>query len=123
MKLMDKKILILVTLLSMTGCNVATEVDSMNIQISGNKDIEFLKNIKFLRTRLIAKLRDADKKWKTLPIASAIKLWGENKFLVTEPTFSEVEAHLKKGENREAMAVFDNFIVVSTATSRVKVTI
>lgn len=123
MKFASKKTLVLVTLLSITSYNVATQVEEpMVAQRIETKDIEFIKKTKWLRTSLLAKLRETGRVWKTLPVASAIKLWGESKSLITEPTFSEVEALLKKGQNKEAIAVFDDFVVATIATSRVKVT-
>jgi len=110
----DTIIVVFVGLLSATGYSLATQADSKIIpfgeEVLPSKDGDRIKKLKSLRLYLIAKLREADRVWKTLPVASAIKLWGDNKSLVTEPTFSQVEALLKKGENEEAMALLDDFI-------------
>lgn len=118
MKFANEKKLICMILLSTTGYNLATEVDPIVEERVLSKDIEFMKKTKWLRTSLLAKLRETGRVWKTVPVASAIKLWGENKSLITEPTFSRVEALLKKGENQEAIAIFDDFVVATVATSR-----
>ncbi len=127
MEFFNKSLLVCVVLFSVISCfgKVSSESDQSfeDSDITGelakqanNKENDFIKQLRALRFHLIVKLKDHND-WKISPVASGIKLWSDNKFLITEPTFSKVEGYLKRGDNREAIAAFDSFIRVSAQNS------
>ena len=123
MEVLNKKILICVALFSVISFSKVscesdpsfedTDMTGELAKQANNKENDFIKQLKSLRFHVIVKLKERDGEWKTLPVASAVKLWGDNKFLITEPTFSKVEGYLKRGDNKEAIAAFDSFIRIS----------